>query len=141
LGVQVGLWITAASLPLATGCGLFNDTASATWRLAPDQRVGADVTKFTVLVTRLGCNGGVTGEVQPPAVDYQDRRIVLTFVVKPGEPSSATCQGNDQVPYDVSLEEPLGDRQLVDGQCLSGGEARDTLDCEAAGGSRITPPG
>jgi hypothetical protein len=140
--VRHGLWIASASLlSMATGCGVFDHTASATWMLAPGQRPGPDDTTFTVLVTRLGCNGGVTGEPQPPAVDYRDGQVVLTFVVEPGEPSSATCPGNEPVAYDVSLEEPLGDRQLVDGQCLADGAARNIADCDVKRGVRFTPPG
>lgn len=123
--------MSALVVILASGCGVgTGGSAAATWTIAPNQEVDAETSKFTVLVTRLGCNGGVTGEVQQPDVRHDDEEVVLTFAVKPDEPSSATCQGNDQVPYDVTLEEPLGDRKLVDGQCASNAEARDTSFCQ-----------
>lgn len=115
---------------LMSGCGLWpGGSAAATWTIAPHEEVGAGTSSFEVLVTRSGCNGGVTGEVQEPEVQLEDEEVVITFAVKPDEPSSATCEGNDQVPYDVVLDEPLSDRRLVDGQCLSGGAAVGTADC------------
>jgi len=99
------------------------------WTLAPDQRVDADTTELTVLVSRLGCDSGVTGDVQEPDVRVDDQAVVLTFVVEPGEPRAATCQGNDEMPYDVVLPEPLGRRSLVDGQCADGAEASHTSFC------------
>lgn len=129
----------ASLLVLTSGCALFDRTAAATWELARDQRPGPGTSEVEVLVTRVGCNSGVTGEAKEPAVDFQESRVVVTFVVTPGEPSAADCQGNRPVPYRVALDEPLGSRQLVDGQCLPGGEAADTLDCESGGGVRYTP--
>jgi hypothetical protein len=101
------------------GCGeLFDDTASATWVVSPNQDLGSDTSTFAVLVTRVGCNGGLTGEVTPPDLSLDETQVVLTFRVRPDEPESATCPGNDAVPYEVALGEPLGDRKLVDGFCL-----------------------
>jgi hypothetical protein len=117
-----------------TGCGLWpGGSAAATWAVAPNQEISAATSNFTVLVSRLGCNSGVTGEAQQPEVQLDDGEVIITFTVRPDEPSSATCPSNDQVPYDVELGEPLGDRALVDGQCLSGAEAVGTADCPTDG--------
>ena len=48
------------------------------------------------------------------------------------------CPGNDEVPYEVRLDEPIGQRQLLDGSCRSGGEAASTSFC-AAGAARWVP--
>ena len=126
--------LTAA---LASGCGVFNDEAAATWDLAPDQTLDVDTTTFTALVTRLGCNSGVTGDVNEPDIEAADGEVVITFTVSPGEPSSATCQGNNQVAYEVQLPEALADRKLVDGECAST-KANSTEPCQP-NGVRYTP--
>ena len=83
---------------------------------------------FTAQVTRLSCNGGVTGAVLPPTVEKLDTRIVVTFTVE-HSPRGGTCQGNDRVPVVVDLGEAIGDRQLVDGACGSGSAAATTTFC------------
>jgi hypothetical protein len=121
---------------LASGCGASNRDAAATWDLATGQGLNADTTNFTAHVTRLGCNGGVTGGVNAPTIEVRDDEIVITFTVSPGEPSSATCQGNNQVPYEVKLPSALGNRDLVDGGCA--GDAASTAPCQPSG-VRFTP--
>lgn len=113
---------------LISGCGLFNRNAAATWDLAPGQTLAADTTTFTALVTRSGCNSGVTGDVNEPDIELTEAEVVITFAVSPGQPSAATCQGNNQVSYEVELPEAIGDRELVDGECSSA-EANDTEPC------------
>lgn len=113
-------WASAGAIVavvLLPGCGVFNREAPANWDLAPDQTIDATSTTFTALVTRASCNSGVTGVVNAPDVKRTDDRVLLTFTVSPGRPSSAACQGNDAVRYEVELFEELGDRALVDGEC------------------------
>jgi hypothetical protein len=55
--------------------------------------------------------------------------VVVTFSVAPQQLGAADCQGNDQIPFEVDLGEPLQGRALVDGQCLPGGEAATTSFC------------
>lgn len=129
--------IVVVTAVLASGCSLFNDEAAATWDLAPDQTLDANTTTFTALVGRLGCNGGVTGEVNDPAIELTDDQVVITFSVSPGEPYSATCQGNDQVATEVELPGAIGDLELVDGECAST-EATSTEPCQPSG-VRYTP--
>jgi len=61
--------------------------AAATWDLAPNQTLDADTTSFTALVTRLGCNSGVTGDVNDPDIELTDAEVVLTFTVSPANPA------------------------------------------------------
>jgi len=117
---------------LLTGCAGNSDEAVATWKLAGDQAITASATTLSVLVTRLGCNSGVTGDVNEPDVELTDEAVVLTFTVSPGEEGDADCQGNPPVRYEVELPEPLGDRALVDGQCASE-EASSTAPCRPDG--------
>lgn len=127
-------WAVAIGATVATGCGVLpGSSAAAVWTVAPGERVEARTSEVTVVVTRVGCNGGITGEVQEPEVGLGDDEVVLTFSVTPGEPSGADCQANDAVPYDLVLPEPLGERSLVDGQCRPEGEASGTSFCRGGG--------
>jgi hypothetical protein len=132
----LALEVTVVTSALASGCGVSNRDAAATWRLAPSQTLDANTTTFSALVTRLGCNSGVTGDVNNPDIELTDDQVVITFTVSPGEPSSAACQGNNQVAYTVELPEGLGDRALVDGECAS--SATGTEPCHPDG-VRYTP--
>jgi hypothetical protein len=97
--------------------------------VGPDQSVQKSSTKFTALVSRLGCNSGVTGQVLAPEIQMSESEVVVTFSVAPRQPGPATCPGNDQVSYEVDLGEPLGNRAFIDGHCLPGGEAATTSLC------------
>jgi hypothetical protein len=133
--------ITGAVLVLAAsmlaGCGASGGTSEATWVVAPDEELSSGTTTFTALVTRLGCNSGVTGTVEEPRVRLTDEQVILTFQVSPGDPAEAECPGNDAVPYVVELPEPLGDRALVDGACEDRAIAG-TAPC-SAGAVRFVP--
>lgn len=121
------------------GCGaLPGSTAAASWTLAPGQAVAPTTKQLEVLVTRVGCNSGVTGEVEEPEIDVRSDRVIVTFVVTPGELGSADCQGNQEVPFLLTLPEPLGSRALADGQCLTNDEVASTSFC-ADGGLRYQP--
>jgi len=91
-----------------------------------------------VLVTRVECNSGVTGQVEEPKIEVKNDRMIVTFVVTPGRAGSADCQGNSEVAFHLTLPEPLGDRALADGQCLSNEEVARTAFC-ADGGLRYEP--
>ncbi len=114
------------------------DTADASWALAAGQAVGPTSRQLQVLVTRVGCNSGVTGEVEEPNVEVRSDRVIVTFAVTPGDPRSAHCQGNPAVPFLLALPEPLGDRALVDGQCLTSDDVARTSFC-TDGGLRYEP--
>lgn len=113
--------------------------AAATWALPADETLTAASRTFTVLVTRTGCNNGVSGTPRPPDVELSDDEVVLTFTVSPGEPrGGADCPGNDGVPYEVRLPEALRDRALIDGACRDGAEAAGTTACRPSG-QRFSP--
>ena len=129
----------AVGAVLLGGCGAFpGDTAAASWTLAPGDAVGPTSEQLQVLVTRVGCNSGVTGDVEEPEVEFNSDRVVVTFVVTPGEPGSADCQGNPDVPLLLMLPEPLGNRALIDGQCLTNDDVASTSFC-VDGGLRYEP--
>lgn len=113
-------------------------SAAALWRLAPGAAIGADVTRIDVLVSRVGCNSGVTGDVLEPDIRESPDEVVVTFRVSPGEPAEADCPDNAAEPYTLVLDDPLGQRRLVDGGCLGGAAAAGTSECKD-GGVRATP--
>jgi hypothetical protein len=96
---------------------------AAKWRLMPGQDLQKSSTKFTALVWRLACNGGVTGQVLAPTIHKSESQIVVTFRVAAQEPGAKTCNGNNEVPVEVDLGEPMQGRTLVDGQCPPDKEA------------------
>lgn len=71
------------SHPLECPGALPADTAAASWSLAPGQQVGPTSKQLDVLVTRVGCNSGVTGKVEEPEVEVKSDRVIVTFTVTP----------------------------------------------------------
>lgn len=65
-------------------------------------------------------------------MSLEDEEVVVAFSVDPLT-ADASCPDNDEVPYEVVLPEPLGDRSLVDGQCESHAAASRTPSCEPDG--------
>lgn len=111
--------------------------AGAVWTVKSPDQLGPDATTFTAMVRRVGCNNGVTGDVQEPDVRLEEDEVIITFTVEP-DPSEANCLGNNEVAYEVELPEPLGDRELVDGQCEPEAEGSRTTFCRPHG-VRYTP--
>lgn len=112
---------------------------AAVWKLESAIDVVASSTTFTALVNRLGCSGGVTGDVLEPLIEVGETEVVVTFFVAALDSDlEQTCPGNDEVRYTVNLDEPIGQRQLLDGSCRSGAEAASTSFC-AAGAARWVP--
>lgn len=108
------------------------DAAPAVWALDRAQPLVDTATRFTALVTRLGCNNGLTGEVVRPGIEMTKEQIIVTFQVTPGVPKAANCPGNMPVPYTVELGEPIDGRELIDGRCLPGGDAETTYPCRSS---------
>lgn len=101
---------------------------TATWRISNPTNLDRDSTSVEVVVTRLGCSSGVTGETLAPVVTYTSEQIAIRIDVEPLGGDAADCQGNDAVPVTVRLDSPLGERTLIDGGCLRI-DAADTAAC------------
>lgn len=99
------------------------------WQLPEDANVTAETTSFTIEVTRLACAGGVTGEVLEPAIEVTDTTVIIVARVSKQDDREYECPSNDWVPVAVNLPEPIGQRQLVDGECELG-ESGYVSDCE-----------
>ena len=103
---------------LASACGS-GDGDPAVWAVDPTSPTTESSQTFTALVMRIGCAGGRTSEVFDPNIDADDDEIIITFTVAPIS-GDQECPSNDAVPFVVELDEPIGDRRLVDGACRSG---------------------
>lgn len=110
---------------------------TATWILLNPETVTPDSTDIVLGVTRLGCANGETGRVLPAVVDYGEDQIAIRVDVEAWSDQPADCQGNEEVMFSVHLDEPIGQRELVDAACLAG-EAQGTSFC-AGGAVRWTP--
>jgi hypothetical protein len=85
-----------------------------------DEPISTTTSSFTAQVMRLGCSGGQTGTVLPPAIVWMDDRVSVTFRVEALPKEGAyDCPSNDLVAYTVELGEPIGQRKLVDGGCVA----------------------
>ena len=109
------------------------DADVAVWNASPEAAPSTTAQSFIAQVTRLGCNDGITGNVNAPNVQLSQTRIVITFSVERATAGAHTCPGNAQVRYTVNIGEPIGNRQLIDGACVSEGKAKTTSFCSDAG--------
>ncbi len=55
-----------------------------------------------------------TGRIANPIVDYDESAITITVPVRPVT-GGANCPGNPWTPFVLELDEPIGDRVLLDG--------------------------
>mgnify|MGYP006915348672 CR=1 FL=1 len=101
----------------------------AVWRIVPGSDIDPDDNRLPIEVTRVGCANGVTGAVLDPVVEYNETQVVITQRVESLPPGGYTCQGNDLVPKQIELTEKVGDRELVDGECLYGDNGH-TIFCD-----------
>lgn len=113
----------------------------ATWTIDEGEAVTAETTSFAVMVSRLGCSGGVTGDVRDPVIVDEPDQVVITFSVVPLDPTfDYTCPTNDANSVVVQLDEPLGHRRLVDGACLRDARAMPPALCDTDGVRLQAPP-
>lgn len=101
---------------------------SAIWVLSDDADLTPASTTVTIDVTRIGCSSGVTGTPLDPIVEYEPTRIIIRAHVAP-HIDGGNCLGNPSERHTFTLPEPIGDRFLVDGECLSG-PAVNAFDCQ-----------
>jgi hypothetical protein len=111
-------WAVAGLIVLA-GCTILDPSVPvnpATWTFAPDEQIGVGTTQFTAMVTEQRCASGRSseGRILGPEVDVHDATVIVTFAVRPLE-GDQECPGNPPTAVIVRLEEPLGDRTLLDG--------------------------
>ena len=88
----------------------------ARWALAPGEEISAETTEFVALVTEIGCASGQSsaGRLVGPDIEVTDDAVIVEFRVRPLG-GFQNCPSNPATPVAVQLDQPLGDRQLLDG--------------------------
>lgn len=93
---------------------------AAQWQIHRGEKVSSGSRTFTIDVSRSGCASGKTGDVLDPVVQLEAKQVVIVARVAKLRRGGYNCQSNDWVPATVTLSEPLGRRQLIDGECTIG---------------------
>ncbi|ARU51237.1 hypothetical protein CBR64_06765 [Cellulosimicrobium cellulans] len=106
------------SLTAAQTCALRADLGglgTATLTLDPEHPPAPDAREIHLLVTEMACNSGqdAEGRVRVVNLGARDDAVAVTVGVEPRD-GAADCQGNPATPYVVDLDEPLGDRPVLD---------------------------
>lgn len=115
-----GWWSAlAVSLTLAfTGPCMspLREPVVAEWEPAPGQELTPDTREVEILVHEIECADGdsADGRIEEPEVDYTSDEVIVTVRVR-AKDGDVTCPGNPLTPYVLELEEPIGDRDLLDG--------------------------
>lgn len=118
-----------------SGCSLHADVGPdlglASFRVAPDVELAPEVTEIEVLVTERACNSGedASGRIEKPVVTVGAESVTVVFAVRP-RGGGQDCPSNPETPYTLVLDEPLGDRVLLDGSEVP---PRDATQCPDAG--------
>lgn len=88
----------------------------AGWAPAGDAPVDPAATEIAVALYERACASGepATGRIAEPDITYSDDEVVVTIRVIPRAGDQA-CPGNPATPFTLQLDEPLGDRTLLDG--------------------------
>lgn len=115
--VRDGKWELALAGECKPRVVLGGGLGPADWWIDPaNPPRGRDATEFDALVLERACAGGQSsdGRIAPPFVLYEPDAVVVTFgvVLKPG---GQRCPGHPPGSYHVRLDEPIGDRWLLDG--------------------------
>lgn len=93
-----------------------SDAIPAPFAIAEEADLTPSSTSVDVLVNEVSCASGqgAEGRIPAPRIEYGDTEVVVTIGVIP-VPGAADCQGNPDTPFTVELDDPLGDRDLLDG--------------------------
>ena len=88
----------------------------APWAPAPDAALSSQTTQLPVLVNEVACASGqdASGRIPEPEIVYQQDAVVVTIRVIPLG-GAQSCPSNPDTPYTLVLDEPLGERRLLDG--------------------------
>jgi hypothetical protein len=117
---STALLLVALALALVSACTAIetavSDPQPATWGIAPGQEIGPETTSFVALVTERECASGRSseGRVVGPEIAATADAVVVSFAVRPLG-GAQECPGNPATPVEVRLDEPLGERRLLDG--------------------------
>jgi hypothetical protein len=113
VALVVGALVIAVAAWVAYGV-FKDDPKPATWRVDPVATLSPESEEIPILVMEADCTSGrlATGRIVAK-VTYTTESIIIDIKVNPLGAGNYECQGVD-TPYLVVLNEPLGDRELVD---------------------------
>jgi len=124
----------------ATGCVQPTaDTVNAQWSLMDSATVTPESTSLDLGVMRIDCGSGVTGDITGTHIDYSNENITIGMVVEPLGQNPQTCQSNETVPYTLELDQPIGQRTLIDASCTAPDLAQVESEGCSHGGVRWAP--
>lgn len=86
------------------------------WRVDEASPPEPGSSSFRIEVLEQGCASGqaATGRIADPIVEYGEVAITITVPVR-AVTGLALCPGNPWTPFVLELDEPIGDRVLLDG--------------------------
>lgn len=92
------------------------EPAVAEWEPAPGQELTPDTQEVDIVVHEIECADGdsAAGRIEEPEVEYTPEAVIVTVRVR-AKAGDVTCPGNPLTPYVLELEEPIGERDLLDG--------------------------
>lgn len=90
----------------------------AEWAIAEGESPTPESTTLELAVRAVDCTSGVTPPIEDSQVCYEDDRLVIQVTVEQVT-GDQTCPGNPAIYFTLDLDEPLGDRALIDEICLS----------------------
>lgn len=93
---------------------------AAEWEIDPDAPPMPDDRTLRVLLSELACTSGADPRprLEEPQISYAEQSVTIALFVRyidaaPGE--FFTCIGVPPVPTKIELDQPLGERELLDG--------------------------
>lgn len=115
LALRSGTWAVEASGPCRPELDESGTAMAAAWELAPGAALDPSSTSLAVLVTERACaSGKAPGDrLREPVVRYGDGWVAIGFTVTM-QPGGQDCPGNPAVAVRVTLDQPLGNRVLLD---------------------------
>ena len=108
------------AIALLAACDAFaplTPAGPALWFLPAEGAIDAETTSFTALVMEVDCASGQSSQdrIVGPEISYDADQVVVTFAVRPPPGDAHACPSNPATLVKVTLNEPLGERRLIDG--------------------------
>ena len=107
-------------------------STAANWAPLDPGAVTSRSTIIDVGVVRAECAGGETGNITEARVDYQSEKVIVVLSLEPVPEAAQDCPENETVPFQLLLDQPLGERELIDGTCMDN-EYEKTVMCSDQG--------
>ena len=107
------------AIALLAACDAFaplTPAGPARWFLPAEGSIDAETTSFTALVMEVDCASGQSSQdrIVGPEIIYEADEVIVTFAVRPLGGMNG-CPSNPATVVKVTLNEPLGERRLIDG--------------------------